>query len=59
VEPLEKNRDKELWNRLKTLWGAVIPTTALISGHRDPRIASLYTHLTREKVAEKLAKATI
>ena len=30
-----------------------------ISGHRDPRMLSRYTHLRPEKVAEKLAKATM
>jgi len=39
--------------------GLTTPEVALISGHRDPRMLSRYTHLRPEKVAEKLAKATI
>lgn len=31
------------------------PEVALISGHRDPRMLSRYTHLRPKKVAEKLA----
>lgn len=38
-------------------YGLTIPEVALISGHRDPRMLSRYTHLRPEKVAEKLAKA--
>jgi integrase len=38
--------------------GLTTPEVALISGHRDPRMLSRYTHLRPEKVAEKLAKAT-
>jgi integrase len=34
-----------------------VPEVALISGHRDLRMSSRYTHLRPEKVAEKLAKA--
>jgi integrase len=40
-------------------YGLTVPEVALISGHRDPRMLSRYTHLRPEKVAEKLAKATI
>jgi integrase len=36
-----------------------VPGVALISGHRDPRMLSRYTHLKPEKVAEKLAKASV
>jgi len=39
-------------------YGLTVPEVALISGHRDPRMLSRYTHLRPEKVAEKLAKAT-
>ncbi|WP_280136912.1 tyrosine-type recombinase/integrase [Microvirga vignae] len=38
--------------------GLTVPEVALISGHRDPRMLSRYTHLKPEKVAEELAKAT-
>jgi integrase len=38
--------------------GLTTPEVALISGHKDPRMLSRYTHLRPEKVAEKLAKAT-
>jgi phosphoribosylcarboxyaminoimidazole (NCAIR) mutase len=38
--------------------GLTVREVALISGHRDPRMLSRYTHLRPEKVAEKLAKAT-
>jgi integrase len=38
-------------------YGLTVPEVALISGHRDPRMLSRYTHLRPEKVAEKLAKA--
>jgi integrase len=37
-------------------YGLTVPEVALISGHRDPRMLSRYTHLRPEKVAEKLAK---
>jgi integrase len=40
-------------------YGLTVPEVVLISGHRDPRMLSRYTHLRPEKVAEKLAKATI
>ncbi|WP_099510187.1 tyrosine-type recombinase/integrase [Microvirga ossetica] len=40
-------------------YGLTVPEVALISGHRDPRMLSRYTHLRPEKVAEKLAKATL
>ncbi|MBM6581764.1 site-specific integrase [Microvirga sp. BT689] len=40
-------------------YGLTVPEVALISGHRDPRMLSTYTHLRPEKVAEKLAKATV
>jgi integrase len=40
-------------------YGLTVPEVALISGHKDPRMLSRYTHLRPEKVAEKLAKATI
>jgi integrase len=36
--------------------GLTVPKMALISGHRDPRMLSRYTHLRPEKVAEKQAK---
>lgn len=36
--------------------GLSIPEVALISGHRDMRMLSRYTHLRPEAVAEKLAK---
>lgn len=39
-------------------YGLTVPEVALISGHRDPRMLSRYTHLRPERVAEKLAKAT-
>jgi integrase len=39
-------------------YGLTVPEVALISGHRDPRMLSRYTHLRPEKVAEKLAKAS-
>jgi integrase len=39
-------------------YGLTVPEVALISGHKDPRMLSRYTHLRPEKVAEKLAKAT-
>lgn len=39
-------------------YGLTVPEVALISGHRDPRMLSRYTHLRPEKVAAKLAKAT-
>jgi integrase len=39
-------------------YGLTVPEVALISGHRDPRMLSRYTHLRPEKVAQKLAKAT-
>jgi hypothetical protein len=39
--------------------GAEAPEVALISGHRGPRMLSRYTHLRLDKVAEKLAKATV
>lgn len=39
-------------------YGLTVPEVALISGHRDPRMLSRYTHLRPEKVAEKLARAT-
>jgi integrase len=38
--------------------GLTIPEVALISGHRDPRMLSRYTHLRPENIAEKLAKLT-
>jgi integrase len=38
-------------------YGLTVPEVALISGHRDPRMLSRYTHLRPQKVAEKLAKA--
>jgi integrase len=38
-------------------YGLTVPEVALISGHRDPRMLSRYTHLRPEKVTEKLAKA--
>jgi len=40
-------------------YGLTVPEVALISGHRDPRMLSRYTHLRPEKVAEKLATATL
>jgi integrase len=40
-------------------YGLSIPEVALISGHRDLRMLSRYTHLRPEAVAEKLAKATV
>ncbi len=40
-------------------YGLTVPEVALISGHRDPRMLSRYTHLRPEKVAEKLARATV
>ncbi|NBJ12565.1 tyrosine-type recombinase/integrase [Microvirga arsenatis] len=40
-------------------YGLTVPEVALISGHRDPRMLSRYTHLRPEKVAEKLARAVI
>jgi integrase len=40
-------------------YGLTVPEVALISGHRDPRMLSRYTHLRPEKVAEKLAKVTV
>jgi len=36
-------------------YGLTVPEVALISGHRDPRMLSGYTHLR----PEKLAKATV
>lgn len=36
--------------------GLTVPEVALISGHRDPRVLSRYTHLRPENVAEKLAR---
>ena len=36
--------------------GLSVPEVALISGHRDPRMLSRYTHLGPENVAEKLAR---
>ena len=36
--------------------GLSIPEVALISGHRDMRMLSRYTHLRPEAVAEKLAR---
>lgn len=39
-------------------YGLTVPEVALISGHRDPKMLSRYTHLRPEKVAEKLAKIT-
>ncbi|BBF94071.1 tyrosine-type recombinase/integrase [Blastochloris tepida] len=36
-------------------YGLTVPEVALISGHRDPRMLSRYTHLKAESVAEKLA----
>ncbi|MBO1909517.1 site-specific integrase [Microvirga sp. 3-52] len=39
-------------------YGLTVPEVALISGHRDPRMLSRYTHLRPEKVAEKLARLT-
>ncbi len=38
-------------------YGLSVPEVALISGHRDTRMLSRYTHLRPERVAEKLAKA--
>lgn len=40
-------------------YGLTVPEVALISGHRDPRMLSRYTHLRPEKVAEKLARITV
>jgi integrase len=40
-------------------YGLTVPEVALISGHRDPRMLSRYTHLRPEKVAEKLARLAI
>jgi integrase len=40
-------------------YGLTVPEVALISGHRDPRMLSRYTHLRPEKIAEKLAKVTV
>jgi len=40
-------------------YGLSIPEVALISGHRDLRMLSRYTHLRPEAVAEKLAKAAV
>ncbi|WP_281369187.1 tyrosine-type recombinase/integrase [Microvirga mediterraneensis] len=40
-------------------YGLTVPEVALISGHRDPRMLSRYTHLRPEKVAEKLAKMIV
>jgi integrase len=40
-------------------YGLTIPEVALISGHRDMRMLSRYTHLRPEAVAEKLAKAVL
>jgi integrase len=40
-------------------YGLTVPEVALISGHRDPRMLSRYTHLRPEKVAEKLARVTV
>jgi integrase len=40
-------------------YGLTVPEVALISGHRDPRMLSRYTHLRPEKVAEKLARLTV
>jgi integrase len=40
-------------------YGLTVPEVALISGHKDPRMLSRYTYLRPEKVAEKLAKATV
>jgi integrase len=37
-------------------YGLTVPEVALISGHRDPRMLSRYTHLRPENVAEKLAR---
>lgn len=39
-------------------YGLSVPEVALISGHRDPRMLSRYTHLRPEKVAEKLSGIT-
>jgi integrase len=38
-------------------YGLSVPEVALISGHRDTRMLSRYTHLRPERVAEKLAQA--
>jgi len=40
-------------------YGLTVPEVALISGHKDPRMLSRYTHLRPEKIAEKLAKVTV
>lgn len=40
-------------------YGLTVPEVALISGHRDPRMLSRYTHLRPERIAEKLAKAVM
>jgi len=37
-------------------YGLTVPEVALISGHRDPRMLSRYTHLRPESVAQKLAR---
>ena len=37
-------------------YGLSVLEVALISGHRDPRMLSRYTHLRPENVAEKLAR---
>jgi integrase len=37
-------------------YGLTVPEVALISGHRDPRMLSRYTHLRPEKISEELAK---
>ncbi|MBF9235004.1 tyrosine-type recombinase/integrase [Microvirga alba] len=39
-------------------YGLTVPEVALISGHRDPRMLSRYTHLRPEKVAKRLASLT-
>lgn len=39
--------------------GLSVPEVALISGHRDLRMLSRYTHLKPEKIAEKLAKVAL
>lgn len=38
--------------------GLTTPEVALISGHRDPRMLSRYTHLRPENIAQKLARLT-
>ncbi|WP_414472764.1 tyrosine-type recombinase/integrase [Microvirga sp. M2] len=40
-------------------YGLTIPDVALISGLGDPWTLSRYTHLRPEKVAQKVAKATV